>query len=69
METKESKIRKEQFLAEYNKLVKKYDVQLASAPQLVPSGERGFNLSAIIVPIDLRQGGVPSPLNKDEVLK
>ena len=39
METKESKIRKEQFLAEYNKLVKKYDVQLASAPRLVPSGK------------------------------
>jgi len=68
-QTKESKIRIEQFLEKYDGLVKKYDVALMAAPQLVPSGERGFNLIGIIVPVDKRQGGTPSPLSKEEILK
>jgi hypothetical protein len=59
-----SKDKIEKFLKEYQELVKKYDVELMSAPQLVPSGERGFNLSAIIVPIDRAQQGVKSPMGE-----
>ena len=58
----EDKIKK--FLKEYQELVKKYDVELMSAPQLVPSGERGFNLSAVIIPIDKSKGGVKSPVGE-----
>lgn len=65
----EEKIKK--FMREYEELVKKYDVQLMSAPQLIPSGERGFNLSAVIVPIDKAQGGVKSPIGEtvEDILK
>ncbi len=63
METPESKERVEKFLIEYNALVAKYDVALMAAPQLVPSGERGFNLVGVNVPIDKRQGGVKSPID------
>lgn len=65
----EDKIKK--FLNEYQELVKKYDVELFAAPQLIPSGERGFNLSAVVVPVDKSQGGVKSPIGEtvNDVLK
>lgn len=63
-ESKASEDKIKKFLKEYQELVKKYDVELMSAPQLVPSGERGFNLSAVIVPIDKAQGGIKSPVGE-----
>lgn len=70
-ETKESERRIKLFLKDYDALVAKHDVALMGAPQLIPSGERGFNLIGVVVPVDKRQGGVKSPLgeNVDEVLK
>ena len=68
-QSKEAKERISKFLKEYDALVLKHDVTLMAAPQLVPSGERGFNLVGIIVPIDKRQNGVPSPITKDEILR
>jgi hypothetical protein len=70
-QTKESEERIKKFLKEYDALVAKHDVALMGAPQLIPSGERGFNLVGVVVPVDKRQGGVPSPLGEtsDEVLK
>ena len=67
----EAEYRIKQFLRDYEALVAKHDVALMGYPQLVPSGERGFNISAGVVPIDKRQGGVKSPLGetKSEVLK
>lgn len=68
-ENKESEARIEKFMKEYEALCNKHDVQLMAAPQLVPSGERGFNLVGVIVPIDRSRGGVKSPINKEDILK
>ena len=64
----DSKYRIEKFTKEYDALCAKYDVKLFAAPQLAPSGERGFNIIGIVVPIDLRQGGVKAKITED-VLK
>jgi|GEM_PF-3022981 hypothetical protein len=61
-EEEESKKKINKFLKEYQELVKKYDVELFAAPQLAPSGERGFNIIGIVVPIDKARGGVKSPI-------
>jgi len=61
-ENQASKEKIKKFVKEYEELVKKYDVELFAAPQLIPSGERGFNLSAIVVPLDKSQGGIKSPV-------
>ena len=37
-------------------------MELFAAPQLAPSGERGFNIIGIVVPIDKARGGVKSPI-------
>ena len=70
-QTNEREERIKKFVKKYQALVAEFDVELMAAPQLAPSGERGFNLIGIVVPIDKRGGGVKSPLGetKDDILK
>jgi hypothetical protein len=67
-QAKESEGRKKNFLADYDKLVEKYEVALMAVPQFVPSGQQGFNISAMLIPIDRKESGVVSPMN-DEIIK
>lgn len=65
---KESEVRKEKFLKEYEELVKKHDVALMAFPQLVPSGQKGFNMAASLAALDKRNISVPSPIQGDNGL-
>ncbi len=65
---KESEDRGKKFLDDYKSLCKKYEFELMSMPQLVPSGQNGFNIAAVIIPIDKKEQGTPSPF-ADEILK
>ena len=58
--TKESEARIAAFLEEYKALCTKHGVELLAAPQFVPSGQHGFNVSAFIQPVDKKSLPVPS---------
>lgn len=62
---KESQDRRDKFIASYDELVKKYDVEFMAFPQLVPSGQHGFNTSAVLVPMDKRRLPVASPMQDE----
>lgn len=64
---KESEQRKKDFLKEYDKLVEKFGVALMAVPQYVPSGQNGFNTSAMLVPMDTK--AIKSPLQAEEIIK
>lgn len=57
------------FTDAYEKLCLQYQCRLMAAPQLAPSGERGFNLIGVLVPVDMKERGILSPLNKEDILK
>jgi len=48
------------FVKEYEALCLKHGVELMAAPQFVPSGQHGFNVSAFIQPVDKKSLPVPS---------
>ena len=66
---KESDDRKTKFLKEYEEISKKHSVRLMAYPTFVPTGEHGFSVAASMLPIDLKETGVPSPLSKEDVIK
>lgn len=66
--TNESAHRIESFMKEYGELCDKHNVELFAAPQFIPSGANGFTVGVMVVPIDRKERGVPSPLN-DEIIK
>ena len=63
---KESNDRKDKFVKAYEEAVKKYDVALYAFPDLVPSGQNGFNVAARLIPMDKRKLNVPSPFQDDK---
>lgn len=65
-ENKEAESRKKKFIDEYEELTKKHNIRLMAFPEFVPSGQHGFNVSAVLVPIDMKDRPVPSPLADDK---
>jgi len=59
---KESDVRCKKFLAEYEELCRKYNVELMSFPQFMPSGKQGFTISTFIQPVDKSDAPIPSPM-------
>lgn len=66
---KEAQDRKDNFLKDYEKLIKKYDIVLMAFPEFVPSGQTGFNISATMSCFDKRQMNVPSPIQSEDLAK
>ncbi len=63
---KESKDRIMKFMKAYDELVAKYQVELMAYPMYVPSGQKGFNTTASMMPIDRKTQAVPSPLSDEK---
>lgn len=68
-EEKNVEDRKIKFVKAFEELEKIHKIKLIGVPQYVPSGQQGFNTSIMLVPIDMKNRSIPSPMNDEEIIK
>lgn len=66
---KEIQGRVDEFKKEYQELIKKYEVDLASYPMFVPRKDGTFGIAVSVQVVDTKYRPAPSPLQEEDIIK